>query len=122
MASRSFNRKQSLEKEVKSLYLTVAIGSSGAPTLSVGHGIASISRTSTGLYRITLSDKYSSLKSFEVIHKATSAQDLNYQLKAEDVASGKTIDFFCLAGATETDPASGSTLHIQVDLKNTSVV
>lgn len=122
MANRNFNRKQALEKEVKSLYLKVAIGATGAPTLSSGIGVASITRTSAGLYQITLQDKYASLKSFSVRHLASSAQDLNFQLKAEDVASAKTIDFFCLTGASATDPANPSTLHIQIDLKNTTVI
>lgn len=122
MANRNFQRKQALEKEVKSLYAKITIGAAGAPTLTTGVGIASVSRTSAGLYRITLQDKYASLKSVDVKHLATAAQDLNFQVKAEDVASAKTIDLFCLTGAVATDPANPSVLLVQIDVKNTSVL
>lgn len=124
MANRTFNRRQALEKEVKDLYLKVAIGGSGAPTISanIGGGVASITRASTGLYQITLADQYNSLKFFEGIHIKSTAEDLNIQIKAEDVASAKTIDFFTLAGGTETDPSSGSVLVLKIEVKNTSAV
>ena len=122
MANRNFNRKQALEKEVKSLFAKVSIGATGAPTLVSPVGIASISRTSAGLYRITLQDKYASLKSVSVMQIVSSPQDLHFQVKAEDVASAKTVDIICLTGTTATDPSNGSTLHIQIDLKNTTVL
>lgn len=122
MANRNFNRRQALEKEVKDLYMKVSIGSSGAPTAVSKYGIASIARNSAGDYTITLEDKYASLKYFEVIHLASSAQDLNYQIVAEDVLSAKTIRFLCLTSASATDPASGSTLLIKIEVKNTTVV
>jgi hypothetical protein len=122
MANRNFSRRQALEKEVKDLYLKVAIGSSGAPTLTTGYGISSISRTSQGLYRITLADAYVSLKSFRVIQIASSAEDLTFQIKAEDVASAKTIDFFTLAAGSVADPSSGSSLLIKIEVKNTDQI
>lgn len=122
MANRSFQRQQALEKEIKSLFLKVAIGASGAPTISSGYGIASIGRTSQGLYRITLEDKYASLKSVEAVCLDSTARDHTFQLKAEDVASAKTIDLFVLTGGSVADPASGSSLLISIDLKNTSII
>lgn len=122
MANRTFNRRQSLEKEIKDLYLRVSIGSSGAPTIVTGYGIASITRTSAGLYQVTLSDKYNYLRFFEGILQKSTGEDIYIQLKAEDVASAKTIDFFTLTGATATDPSSGSALFLKFELKNTSAV
>lgn len=124
MASRSFNRKQSLEKEIKEIYAKVAIGSSGAPTLSTvsTSGVASIVRNSAGNYTLTLQDKYISLKSVQISHLASSAQDLQFQLLSETVDSTKTISFVCQTDATATDPASGTTLLIQINLKNTTAV
>lgn len=123
MANRNFNKRQALEKEVKDLYAKVAIGASGAPTLSVGYGIASITRKGAGNYRLVLEDKYYSLKWFKAIHLASSEEDLNFQIEAEDVdGSTPYIDFFCLASAVATDPASGTSLLLKIEVKNTSVV
>lgn len=122
MANRSFNRKQALEKEVKEIYLDVAIGASGAPTLTRGVGVASIARNSAGLYTITLQDQYSRLMDVRIVQVAAVAEDLKFQLAAESVTtSAKTIQFRSIAVATETDPSSGSRLLIQINLKNSSV-
>ena len=124
MANRSFNRKQALEREVKELYADIAIGSSGAPTLSRGTGVASISRTSTGLYVLTLSDAYQRLMACQVSILSASAEDIHPQLVSESVASAKTISFRTIKGSdgTVVDPASGDRLLIKIDLKNSSVV
>ena len=122
MASRNWNRKQALEKEVKDLYVKVTIGGTGAPTLTMGTGIASISRTSQGLYKLTLQDKYMQLKSFNVIHLVSAAEDLTFQIKAEAVATTGVIDFFTLAAATATDPSSGAVLLIKIERKNSSAI
>lgn len=122
MANRNFNRFQALEKEVKSLYADVAIGASGAPTLSRGIGIASVTRSSAGVYVVTLQDKYNRLMSVDVKVLSASAQDLLVQLQAESVASAKTITFRTQnAAATATDPTSGSRLLVQINVKNSSV-
>lgn len=118
MANRNFNRAQALEKEVKSLFAEVAIGASGAPTITKALGISSISRTGAGDYKITLDDKFVRLMHLSVTELNSSAQDLNFQLKSQAVSSTKEIEFFSLTGGTETDPASGSSLFIKIDLKN----
>lgn len=122
MANRNFNRKQALEKECKDLYARVTIGASGAPTLVTPVGIASISRTSAGLYVLTLQDSYNNLKFFSGIHLNSSAEDLTFELSAEDVVSAKTITFRTQTGAVATDPANGDVLLLKIELKNTSVL
>lgn len=122
MANRQFNRKQSLEKEVKELFANVSIGATGACTLNSSPGIASIVRNSAGNYSITLQDIYVSLKMFDCVQLYSSAQDLNFQLISETVGSTKILNFVCLTGASETDPTSGSKLLIKIDVKNTSVL
>jgi len=123
MANRTFNDAQSLEKEIKALFIKISIGASGAPTLVVpgSLGAASISRTSAGLYRLTLTDAFPYLMGFEGKLLASAAEDIHFQLKAETVATTKLIDFYTLTGATATDPASGDILYLKIDLKNTSV-
>lgn len=124
MANRDFNRRQSLEKEVKDVYAKVTIGAAGAPTLTSSIGIDSIVRNSAGDYTITLQDSYMSLKFFEVIQLSTTPQDLSFQIKVASVNSlpKGSVEFLCLTGATPTDPANGMKLFIKFELKNTSVV
>jgi hypothetical protein len=126
MANRNFNRFQALEKEIKTLYAEISIGATGAPTLTKGAGIASISRTSEGLYVLTLSDVYYRLMSFFVIcQAATAAVPLHFQMTAHSESS-KTITFQAYTDdgdqtGTAQDPASGDILFIKIDVKNSSV-
>lgn len=125
MASRIFYRKQALEREVKELFIKISIAAAGAPTLVSGasYGAASIARNSAGNYTLVLQDQYNSLKNLEIIHQASSAQDLSFQMASEDVnSSNKSITFMSLTAGTETDPASGTVLLLKIELKNTSAV
>lgn len=111
------------EVGVTTLYAKVAIGSSGAPTLdtAASKGIASITRTSQGLYQLTLDQTYNSLLWCDIMMLGTTSRDLTMQLKAADTSSAKTIDFFVHAAASVTDPTSGDELRIVVVVKNSSV-
>jgi len=124
MANRNFHRVQSLSREVKILHAKVAIGASGAPTLSVNDsvGVASITRDSAGVYEVTLDDAYSSFLHFNVIMLEATAEDVTFQVESETVATTKIIKFQCKTAEVETDPSSGSVLHIRIEVKNTSVV
>lgn len=122
MASRNFNRKQALEKEIKEIYAKLTFGSTGAVTLTTGHGVASAVKSNTGDYRITLQDAYVSLKFVEGTFIKSSAEDIRVQIKAEDVAVSKTIDILTLAGASAANPSSGAVLLLKFELKNTTVV
>jgi len=123
MANRNFNRKQVLEKEIKEIYLKVAIGASGAPTLvaRANVGVTSISRSSAGVYVITLQDKYMRLMHSSVRIMAPVAENLTTQVVSENVAVAKTITFRCVNGTVATDPASGDNFLIALQLKNSSV-
>jgi hypothetical protein len=136
MANKTFNKVQAYEREVKHLYAEIAIGASGAPTLTRGYGVTSVSRTSAGLYRITLDSKYNRLMNAHVTQKVSAVENLTFQVKAEAIAASKTIDVHCVKqvlavdfGAetatltpTATDPSNGSTLFVKLELKNSSVV
>lgn len=110
-----------METECKEIYAEIAIGGSGAPTLSRGTGVASISRSSAGLYVLTLQDKYMRLMHANVEIQSAAAQDLHAQSVSESVASAKTYSFRTVAAGVETDPSSGSVLRIALQLKNSSV-
>lgn len=122
MANRNFKKAQNLEQEVKGLFADVAIAAAGAPTLTRGTGIASISRNSAGDYSITLSDTYNRLMHCNVMQLVATAQDANWQIVSETVASTKIIRVRCLTAGVATDPSSGSRLFVKIDVKNSSVI
>lgn len=100
----------------------MSIAGSGAPTLSRGLGVASIVRDSAGVYTLTLQDKYMRLMHVEIAQLVATAEDLSFQLVAEDVDNAKTIQFRCIdSSAAETDPSSGSRLLVRIEVKNSSV-
>lgn len=131
MANVMFWDTQSRQRELKMVHLKVAIGATGAPTLNAAAslGVASIARTSAGLYRITLTDKYNSLVAIHGMQlHASISQHVKFQIKAETVATTKLVDLWCLAAtnsstttlaATELD--DGCTVYLTLFLKNTSV-
>ena len=123
MASRNFQRMQSLTKEVKHLHVKVAIGASGAPTIddNIKMGVASVVRDSAGVYEITLDDKYVALVDVSVMQIAAAAEDISFQVESDTVAVDKKLKIQCKTAAVETDPSDGSVLLIKIALKNTSV-
>lgn len=120
MAGRNFADTQALEREVKTLFAQVAIGATGAPTLSRGWGVASVTRTDTGDYTVVLEDKYNRLFNVDVMYLHGTDADLTFQLKTDTVSTNKTFTFTCKAAATPADPASGSQLRLSIHVKNTS--
>ena len=122
MANRNFNRKQALDREVKELFADISIGASGAPTLSRGLGVASVAKTATGEYTITLQDKYSRLMHASASVMSASAEDVHAQLQSESVASAKTLVIRTQkADLTLVNPASGDRILVKIDVKNSSI-
>lgn len=135
MANRQFTQFQwSLEKNPAALWAKIAIGATGAPTLDAvnSKGIRSITRTSAGLYVVTLglngananTDIYNRI--FFVKHKfllasGTPAAPLMF-VKAQAVATAGTvtIQFTAVNGTSATDPASGEELWLEFALKTSN--
>lgn len=122
MANRNFNRKQALEREVKEIYAEIAIGSTGAPTLTRGTGVASIERNSAGSYTLTLQDKYMRLMHAAFTLVAPSTENLDIQIQSSDVSSAKTVTFVCHVAGSDTDPQDGDSILVKLDLKNSTAV
>lgn len=120
MASRNFHRTQALEPEVKTLFATVTIGSSGAVTSTVSAGVSSVAKSATGRYTVTLQDKYVRLLHVSVTHLNSTSEDLQWQVTAEDVDVAKTVALASHVAGADTNPASGTKLLIRIDLKNTT--
>jgi hypothetical protein len=103
-----------------------ATGAAGAsPTGLKGVGIASLAWVSTGIYDLTLSDKYAALlgATFNVID-STGARHYCITIKTETVSTTKIIRFTVFAAATAVAPTladlvSTDILMIQLKLSNT---
>jgi len=91
------------------------------PTLVRGLGVASVTRSSAGLYVITLQDKYMRLMQADVSIQSSAAIDLRPQLVSENVSSAKTVVFRTIVGSVATDSGAAITVRVFLNLKNSSV-
>ena len=128
MANRSFSQyRYSLEKKVTDLFAVVTIGAAGAPTLDTvnSKGIASIVRSSAGLYVVTLSDRYTSMLEPGVMSMLAAGTPghgscILRATAVNAVVPTVTLAFLDYAGAA-VDPVSTTVLYIGFTLKNSSV-
>lgn len=114
------------EAAVWKLFAKVAIGATGAPTLNAiqSKGIASISRSSAGVYVITLGDVWNRLLGVDLTYVNSTGLPAapNFVVKAQTIdTAGKTITVEFSSGGTATDPDNGATLMFEITLKNSSV-
>lgn len=122
MADRNFSPIQALDKQVKIIAGSCAIATSTTGVTANNILGASVARTGTGAFTITLTDKYPELLGIHLQLAKSTAQDLQPQVVAVDVASAKTITFRLLTGATPTDlTTEAGTLYITIVLKNSTI-
>jgi hypothetical protein len=124
MAARNFvNGTKALQREVVKLWAKgVGAGAADLTGLeSAGGGVESIEHDgSTGLYTVTLADKYAGLLQVgENVIDATSPDDWKVVVVAEDVAGAKTINIAVFKGGALTDLTTDDTLLLELTLKNT---
>jgi hypothetical protein len=122
-----YNSGFSFVKKKVSLFASVAIGASGAPTLStaLSRGIASISRVSAGLYTVTLQDRYQGLLGVRYTLVLASGSPAAFQMavRANSVTAATPtlqVGFIDAAGAA-VDIANGTTLLLKIELNDSTV-
>ena len=127
MANRKFETVQALERQLKIIAGSFRPNGTNAVdnTLNTGHGF-SVTHDGTGLFTITLEDKYMSLIAGHVtLQCATAGVASIVRISASDVASAKTISLtsHAMDGTTENDIASDTNnrVHFTLFLKNSSV-
>ena len=132
MASRAFFPTcDSLNERLTMIQGSVTFGASGAVASITGTGVASVSQTSTGIYKITLSDAYARCLGLSAVAVAaasgTAANVATVAIDADPQSSSlgvpakqlsiQTLD----AAAAKVDPASGSVLLFMIWLRNSSI-
>lgn len=129
MANRWFQQfRFSLEKKVVDLYGQVAIGATGAPTLSVvnSKGIKSIVRNGVGKYTITLQDTYQRLLDFNLTDLNAAgipaAGAVGLVSAAVNTLAAPTVVFQLSNAGSATEAASGDVLYFQVSLSDTTAI
>lgn len=126
MANRSFNQfAYSLEKAKVFLYMQVAIGATGAPTLNAANskGIASIARNSAGRYTIVLQDTYIRLMMAKhVFLNATAPAAPGMFIVSSGVATLNNPNLVVQFNATgtATDPGNGEVMYMEIELSNST--
>ncbi len=121
---RTFQFHNSYVPNLTCLYVKAAIGLNGAPTINApaSMGVDSISRVSAGKYLITLNKKYESLRMAKSCFIGTGgapAPDLAVDTDA--VRSAGTLTVLTQASGVNTDPTNGSTMLLEIMLKDSSV-
>lgn len=95
-----------------SLSAAAAVNSSTIP-------MASVAKTATGEYTITLDDKYVQLRSLNV--SALSSEDITVRIKSHSVSSAKTLVIETLVAGVVADVSAVAELHVSIILKDSSV-
>lgn len=121
MANRYFTKHLgSLEKGIVEIMGVISIASDASVTSESIKG-ASVAKTGTGEYTITLEDSYVSLLACNLTFVAATAADLVPQVKSYDVVTAKTIVFRLCAAAVATNPSGACEVHVSLKLKNSTV-
>lgn len=127
MANRTFNQFQgSLEKGVVQLFAEISFGSSGAPTLVRGKGVASVAKASTGVYTVTLQDTYQRTLGVASTWKGSAAPaGVLVALGVDNVATAGapalSLKIWDEAGSA-TEPASGEAVLVEITLSNSTAL
>lgn len=124
MANRNFDDLQALEKELVVIAGSFAPNGSSAPTAVTGKGVASVARSSAGLFLVTLDDLFVSFLNIQASLALASADDKFVQVGAVSVSS-KTFEIrvWDVSGAAVSDisAAAGNVIYFAVMAKNSGV-
>lgn len=121
MANRDFKPVKALEREVVIIGGRVSF-TNGTATVSEGSGFT-CSNMSSGVFTVTLADKYSDLLYCHATTVGTGGPERYIELTAHDVSSAKTLAFVSndVDDAVTADGDADQEVQFIVFLKNSSV-
>jgi hypothetical protein len=96
----------------------ISLSNSAAVTAS-NIPLASVAKSGTGEYTITLQDPYVELRSLNV--SALSTQDITVRIKSHNVSSARTLVIETLVAGVVADVSAAAELHVSIILKDSSV-
>lgn len=121
MANRYFSQFfYSLLKKPVFIGGKIALNSSAAVTSFDIDGVASVVKTGTGEYTVTLQDKYNKLVSIQGSN-VDSAQDLAIAFTSIDVTSTKTFKVITKVAGTAANITDACDIYLDLILSNSSV-
>jgi len=122
MADRTFpGTVKSMDRAPIQLYGVVTFGGSGAVASVDAHGFTVTKPSGTGLYTITLADKYASLLGLHVeLYNGGTAADVKAQI-ASNFTTQNAVSFQIVGGTAAANATSGHKAYITITLSNTSV-
>lgn len=130
MANRGFNEQGCLEEGIRTLFVAIPLGTSGAvATTGVGgKGVASVVKTATkvGRYTVTLQDRYISFVGGRVTFIGTAdaapgGATGGYFRNNSLGTSTKTIDVQLSLGGVDTEADTNTTVLVELKLKDSTV-
>lgn len=125
MANRSFKRTiYTYEQDIVEIFVSMTVGATGA--VGTVKGPATIARTGTGAYTITLADAFHRLLGVQAVNMdATSSAIVYWQVPSDtadaDIRSKQVKVAAYSATATAADPANGSKIVFRITARNSSV-
>ena len=122
MANRDFKPVKALEREVVVIGGRISF-TNGTATVSEGSGYT-CSNMSSGVFTITLSDKYSDLLYTDAHVVGTGGPERYIECTAHDVSSAKTLSFVCNDHSDDDvtgDSDSDQEIQFIAFLKNSSL-
>ena len=120
MANRYF-RQFLLSQDARAISLAGSISLSAAAAVSSSDFndlVESVTKEATGEYKITLKDKYVSLKSINLTPLST--EDLTLRIKSHDVSSAKTIVLETLVAGTKADVSAAAKIFVNILFKDST--
>jgi hypothetical protein len=120
MANRNFNHAgvATLDSDLVKLYGSVLLAASTAVTSQSCNGFT-VTALGVGTLTITLEDAFPTFIGAVLTPQCATAVD-NYWHIVTASPTTKSITIRCLTGATATAPLAGSTLHIELTLRNSA--
>lgn len=119
MAHRTYYPVETRKSECK--LITAKLVGAGANPMTIpetGSEIVSCARSGAGVFTLVFRDSYPELKAVVGLHWGPRATDgLKAEFSAIDVTA-KTATLQVEVNTTDTDPASGDTLHITLLVRN----
>jgi hypothetical protein len=121
MANRLFKEVQSLDSEVKILLGAVTFGASGAVSAVSANGFTVTKPAGTGLYTVTLDDKYGALLGVDsMLFNNGTVANSHLQLSS-DFASGNTFQLQFFTAGVAANALTGQRVYITVHLRNSAL-